>query len=275
LTELELVPSIAGITREYEKQSVSRAEIFPKWLQNPLVKATHFLYKYCDHESVQMSVVDCFVQTLFSSLGYNDGWLFTFPQFNLPLVYGNVQSLKRAKADLLVSDVLSFFCMSVVKDKILQSEMVSSEPQMVAEAIACSQSNARSKKRKLSAISAQANTGDEESHESSSAQEFTDDDGDIYGVRVNGFWWYFYVIPVSEALLTAMDSKCSPSATTTVHQCESKFDWRHQEDRLHIITVLDAMRQLLVAKAAASLQRRPFLSPSTKSITPSTVAAHT
>jgi hypothetical protein len=40
--------SIADINREYDKQSLSRTEEFPVWLQSPLVKATYFVYKYSD-----------------------------------------------------------------------------------------------------------------------------------------------------------------------------------------------------------------------------------
>jgi hypothetical protein len=66
----------------------------------------------------------------------------------------------------------------------------------------------RSKKRKLSETAAQTNIDDEETHEDSNPQEFSDDEGNIYGARVNGFWWGFYVIPVSEVLLSSMDSNC-------------------------------------------------------------------
>lgn len=273
----ELEPMNEDISNRFE--TVFRTEENSALLQMPLVKATYFVHKYSDHESV----VDCLVQTLFSRLGYNDGWLFTFPQFNLPLVYGDVQSSKvRAKADLLVLDVLSFFCMSVVEDKRLQAEVVNSEPQMVAEAIACSQSNVvRSKKRKLSETAAYTNLGDEKKHEASCKQELLDDDGNVYGVRVNGFWWYFYVIPVSDILLTSMNSKLSPAVPTTIYRCvhnqleEPIFNWRSKEDRKNIITILDAMRQCLVRKAAASLQRRPSLSPARKSVTKSSLVAHT
>jgi hypothetical protein len=75
-----------------------------------------------------------------------------------------------------------------------------------------------------------------------------------------------------------MDSKLSASVPTTIHRCvhsnqndDSKFNWRVKENRKTIITIIDAMRQCLVKKAAASLQQRPSLSPARKAITKSSV----
>jgi len=94
-------------------------------------KSTYLCTKYSYHESI----VDSFVILLLQRLGFYDGWLYPFPQLSLPLRYS------AATADFAIMHVLSFYCMAVVKDKCVNNDMVNSEPQLIAEAIAMSQAN--------------------------------------------------------------------------------------------------------------------------------------
>ena len=109
-----------------------------EWLQTPLVKATYLCTKYYDNESL----VDSFVNLLLERLGFYDGWLYPFPQLSLPLRYSAATPWRiTATADFAIMHVLLFYCMAVVKDKCVNNDMVNSEPQLIAEAIAMSQAN--------------------------------------------------------------------------------------------------------------------------------------
>jgi hypothetical protein len=215
-------------------------------LQHPLVKATYFVEKYSNQEAA----VDAFMQLLLSHLGYNDDWMFAFPQFDLSLSYGNVAGSFKAKADFTVMDVLSFYRMAVVEDKRLQDRVLNCEPQLVAEAIAEAQANINvSKKRKAE--------DDDHSSESAATLGSTNAEDPIYGVRLNGLAFYFYVIPVSKAILEAMSQSVRATRGTKVFRSQ-RLDWDKVEDRKDIITILDTIRGKLAVSGGTSARRDSF-----------------
>ena len=217
--------------------------------KNPLVKATWLVDKYADHESI----VDSFVHLLLDRLGFNDDWLYVFPQMNLPLKYGEIKAKTMAKADFVVMHVLSFFRMAVVEDKRQQDHMVNSEPQLIAEAIALSQANSESKSRKRPV--SEINTA------TSSSSDGTEDRDVLFGVRVNGLRFYFYVIPVSDAILKAMKTKRVAESETDVlclYDGGNYFDWGVAERRSVIIKVLDKVRSYMSTRGDGVQRRSSF-----------------
>ena len=136
---LEKMPSLQdleGLFVEAQNGREADSDITDPFLELPLVKATYFLKKYQDQESI----VDSFVSLLLEKLGFFDGWLYAFPQMKVPLLYGDA-TLKEATADFTILDVLSFYRMAVIEDKRLQDTIINSEPQLIAEAIALHQAN--------------------------------------------------------------------------------------------------------------------------------------
>jgi hypothetical protein len=232
-------------------------------MQSPLVKATYLCGKYSDHESI----VDSFVHHLLHRLGFNDDWLYAFPQLSLPLRYG-ATSTTMAKADFAILHILSFYRMAVVEDKRVGNDMVNSEPQLIAEAIAMSQAN-KVESRKRSRSASTESSVNESGHSSSSGHPSPSSstcsaalDGALFGVRVNGLKFYFYSIPVSDAVLTAMSNSCTSTAATTVSRLMYKnsacLDWAVYEQRTIIIRVLDAVRSYLSEKGSKSRRRDSF-----------------
>lgn len=256
IEELQNLPSLSALDELYSAAAASRkdnATFQDAFLELPLVKATHFVKKYQDQESI----VDSFMHLLLGKLGFFDGWTYAFPQMKVSLTYG--AGTKEATADFTVLDVLSFYRMAIIEDKRFQDHVVNSEPQLIAESIALHQANSGiSKKRRRSS----RGSSSAEICSSSSPVEVSDADGNIFGVRVNGLDFYFYLIPVSETVLTAMSAMFATTTDTTVFKLAKQnsttcsFDWTEKSDRKIIITMLDAFSNFIRHRGAIS-QRRP------------------
>jgi hypothetical protein len=207
IEELQTLPTLSALDEFYSVAAASRkddAAFQDAFLELPLVKATYFVKKYQDQESI----VDSFMHLLLGKLGFFDGWMYAFPQMKVSLTYGT-GVLKEATADFTVLDVLSIYRMAIIEDKRFQDHVLNSEPQLIAESIALHQANSgMSKKRRRSS----RGSSSAEVCSSSSPVEGSDADGNIFGVRVNGLDFYFYLIPVYDTVLTAMSVM---SATTT------------------------------------------------------------
>jgi hypothetical protein len=215
------------------------------FLEQPLVSATYFVKKYQDQESN----VDPFMHLLLKKLGFFDGWTYAFPQMKTILTFG--RGVKEATADFTVLDVLSFYRMAIIEDKRFQDPVLNSEPQLVAESIALHQANnGMSKKRRRSYAGSSSTAA---ACPSSYPIEGSDADGNIFGVRVNGLEFYFYIIPVSETVLTAMSVMSASTSDTTFFKLAKRsdsttcsFNWTEKSDRKIVITVLDAFSAVMI-----------------------------
>jgi hypothetical protein len=157
--------------------------------------------------------------------------------------------------------------MAIIEDKRFQDHIVNSEPQLIAESIALHQANSGISKKRRRSLRGSSSSADACS--SSSLVEGSDADGNIFGVRVNGLEFYFYLIPVSEAVITAM-SVMSASTTDTIvfklakrpNSTTCSFDWTDESDRKIIITMLDAFSTLIRHRGARSPRRPSGSAPS-------------
>jgi hypothetical protein len=128
--------------------------------------------------------------------------------------------------------------------------ILNSEPQLIAEAIAQAQINLKetSKKRSVETAFSQgdnSNTLDT-----------------IFGVRLHGLCFYFYIIPISSSILEAMKASQPASSQTTVRRLVqggnkmAKFDWMVKEERDVIITVLYAVSNCLHQRGMTAISYR-------------------
>jgi hypothetical protein len=69
---------------------------------------------------------------------------------------------------------------------------------------------------------------------------------DIFGVRVSGTFFYFYIIPVSTSVLTAMESMTATSVETKVIKVERSLNFLVDGDRETIINILCAMKTIIM-----------------------------
>jgi len=258
INKLSKMPS--NLSASFDKQEVNRSVENPD-LQIPLVKASYLVNKYMDQESI----VDSFMHLLLENLGFFEAWLYAFPQMKMPLMYG--ADKKWASADFTILDVLSFYRLAVVEDKRFQNQVLNSEPQLIAEAIALQQANSKmSKKRKKSISEARAaDVAAATENSSTMCSEIEDVEGNVFGVRLNGLTFFFYVIPLSNSVLSAMENKTRAREVTTVfrlQRCsECRFDWMKENDRIIIITMMDALQACASQRGAQSI-RRNSASPS-------------
>jgi len=191
-------------------------------MKHPLCKALFIMGKY----SYLESPVDSFVFQLLCHLGFNDNWLYIFPQLPLKL-----RSNKRSiisKADFTLMDIISFYRAVVVEDKKTdERDSSGAEAQLVAEAVSAQQANvvkdlSRPTKRSRSLP--------------------TSDDNTIMGIRVCGFYFTFYSIPYSQPLIDAVLNEVVASETTVVQRCRhAGYDFRNAGDRKVIVTLLDSL----------------------------------
>lgn len=175
------------------------------------------------------------------------GMLFPLPQLSLPLRYSKDRKPTIAKADFIILDLLSFYRMAVFEDKnaAADSDSEQSTSQLIAEAIAAQQYNLVQFDKGAFSPGAIMGVDDGKSCGVDS----------IFGVKVIGCKFFFYVIPISAAILKAMETMSRAEEITTVFQLESGFDFRFPPDREIIIYILDQMRQNIERKGIQSPRR--------------------
>lgn len=146
--------------------------------------------------------------------------LYPVPQADLLLKFKDTE--RSAIADFGIIDIVSFCRMALVVDKSLKNEMMNSEPQMLAaEAIAAHQLNIEEldsfasvrsdlEKNLLVQMIRRMKVIDSMGPPSSSDGI----DNKFYGVRVNGWTFSLYQVPISNAILTAMKTLVTKNETT-------------------------------------------------------------
>jgi hypothetical protein len=192
------------------------------YMKHPLCKALFIMDKYSHLESP----VDSFVFQLLCHLGFNDNWLYIFPQLPLKL-RSNKRSIT-SKPDFTLMDVISFYRAVVVEDKKTdERDWSGAEAQLVAEAVSAQQSNvvkehSRPSKRTRSPATSEENT--------------------IMGIRVCGFYFTFYRIPYSQPLIYSVLNEVVASDTTIVQRCQhTGYDFRDAGGREVIVSLLDSL----------------------------------
>lgn len=208
-----------------------------KTLTQPLRKCLFLISKYTSNEAL----VDSLVNLLFYELGFYSGMLYPVPQHSLPLQYGGDETAT-AKSDFNVIDVLSFCRMVVAEDKNQASIRVNSFPQLMAESISAVQRNMETStacKRKWEDLG--ESTGD----------------STMLGMRVNGTFFYFYNIEVSQNILSAMKLKTAAGTRTTMKMVGGSegLNLLDPAQREIIITILDAWRDDIEKKGRESVRR--------------------
>lgn len=231
LSSLDYTIIVKYPARYAEKDVVAKARADSE-LEHPIRKAIYLIDKYSSKESI----VDSFLQILLYEMGFYSGMLYAIPQIDLPLVFGSTKCT--ARADYGILDVASFYRMAVVEDKSKNNNVVNSEPQLLAEAIAAHQLNIQmdsgvGNKRSLNQTSMGADNPDD---------DVDDDSNIIYGVRVNGWNFFFYEIPITPQILSSMETQISTNEVTHVKKVE-KLDFLRPEERCGIITTLDMLRE--------------------------------
>jgi hypothetical protein len=147
--------------------------------------------------------------------------------------------VKWAIADYTILDIISFYRCCFCEDKSVKEVLVNCGPQIVAEGIALHQQNSRL----ANAVSSAVDSGSTATAGASAVPS------PIVGVRVSGFQFYFYSIPYSKAVLTAMQSKMHPlDPTEVVCYPQDGLNFLSQAQRPMIISLLDSLRTT-VAKA--------------------------
>ena len=191
-------------------------------MKHPLFKALFIMDKYSHLESP----VDSFVFQLLCHLGFNDNWLYIFPQ--LPLRLKSKKQSKISKPDFTLMDIISFYRAVVIEDKKSDDRDFSgAEAQLVAEAVSAQQSNVVK----------------DHSHPSKRSRSLpTPDENTIMGIRVCGFYFTFYRIPYSQPLINSVLNEVVASETTIVQRCRrSGYDFRNAGDRKVVVSLLDSL----------------------------------
>ena len=175
--------------------------------------------------------------------------LFPIPKLSLRLHYSRCEYVT-ARADFVILDLLSDCRMAVFEDKYTDSGRSDSTPQLIAEAIAAHQHNFR-KAHGMSDICFMLNER---------AKKYTFCDP-FFGVRVFGSKFQFFVIPVSAAIMKAMETRMRAEGPTTIFKLASKseLDFKIPSDRALIIKLLGQMPQNIEIKGAKSSQRNAMM----------------
>lgn len=217
-------------------------------LSDSIFKALYLLHKYPNQEPM----VDNFVYNLLYRMGFNDGFICVVPQLSMSLKFGNAADksyMRVAKADFVIQDILSFYKMCVIEDKSKAEERTDSEAQMIAEAIANFQQND---------IIVGGDTVETALEVANTSTDETLDE--LLGVRVNGCRFWFYNIPITKSIVTAMKNMRSvpDPIVTSVKKFggPSGLDFTDPEHRGMIIEILDKMKQIVQEEGAKSKRRR-------------------
>mmetsp|Transcript_9195 Transcript_9195/g.12702 ORF Transcript_9195/g.12702 Transcript_9195/m.12702 type:complete len:314 (+) Transcript_9195:213-1154(+) len=189
-------------------------------LKNPLCKALFVMGKYSHLDSL----VHSFVFQLLCLLGFNDDWLYISPQRPMQLRSKNRGII--ATPDFAIMDLVSLCRVIVFVDKRAdERETIDTEAELVAEALAAQQFNIVRQK------------------DPSLTSSIDSDDKAIFGVRVRGYCFTFYRIPLSHSVFRSIHKEIIATEVTIVHRCSRHlgFDFRVPEDRKIIIATLDAL----------------------------------
>lgn len=201
--------------------------------EDSLAKVILMVGKYRTVEAL----VDLFVCFLLLRLGYYKGRLFAFPQFPHSIHFGTETC--DAVPDFTIMDIRSFYRAFIFEEKSDASTRPDSsvEAQVIAEAIAVFQSSAIQ--------GGITNTTDaSQLLQSSSSSAFVPKENVILGVKVRGTVFTFYSIPISNQILNALNTCRAASMPTTVTRY-GNLDYRIEEQRDIIITVLDMYKQMI------------------------------
>lgn len=261
---------------DLERQTQSSHKEVDVRFQRPLWKAVYFSDKHMHHDPL----VDSFVFLLLQQMGFLSEYLFPIFHWRLSkqLPFGTHRAeFEDAVADLVVTDIATGSCrMCVMEDKNVGCERPSTEPQLVAAAIAMQHNNTTSKEHqpgtfvssRKHAQSAEVTAAEElgprqkQIHNtfaghvampSAAAMESApevactatcdpaDPEEPVVGIRVNGFIFQFYVIHVSSAVLQAMQSKRAAAPWATPILKSKQFNFLRTEERKIILMFLDVV----------------------------------
>ncbi len=235
----DLIQQLAGLTLDelIDYPRIILDADAPEKFFLPIYKAIYLTHKYKDHESA----VDCLLGHLLSALGFNKGRLFSFPQLRVPLRFGDdAAEDKFAIADFTILDIVSFYRTCFCEDKSVKQELKDCGPQIVAEGMALHQLNSHYST----------------AHVAVAASDPTILPSPLVGVRVSGFLFYFYSIPYSDAVLTAMRTREVPEEPTEVtYYPADGLNFLAVTDRCAIISLLDMLQSSVAQSGTASIRR--------------------
>jgi len=216
-----------------------------KMLQHPICKALFAARKYVTHESF----VDDFVKHLLHEMGFNEGMLYIAPQMRIKLTFGAVE--KMATADVTVIDMLTYARIAVIEDKNWDEmqKNTDSTPQLVAETIAITQLN-----EILAGFKRDA-SGSLKTASSSNSQSKLNT---VYGIRVTGSVFHFYVINVSTNILVALENQTCATSNTTMYRYKSEMglDFMLKKDRNEIVLMLSLLQEIALSTGESTPRRR-------------------
>lgn len=212
-------------------------------LREPIVKYAYLMNKYTHIEAA----VDSFVLRVLIALGFEDGFLVSFPQLRLDLRFG--ETVRESIADYTIFDVISFFRMVVMEDKNVKEGKKNSVPQMFGQAVAAHATNKPKADQDGPARKAARLTT-----KPAAEPESEPDTIPMLGVRVNGNHFFFYAITITEQIVAAMDSCTVPTKATVMYRLgdENGLNFLKAEDREVIVRVLSLMQERITFLGAES-----------------------
>eukprot|EP00597_Dinobryon_sp_UTEXLB2267_P003182 CAMPEP_0170073738 /NCGR_PEP_ID=MMETSP0019_2-20121128/11129_1 /TAXON_ID=98059 /ORGANISM="Dinobryon sp., Strain UTEXLB2267" /LENGTH=437 /DNA_ID=CAMNT_0010283515 /DNA_START=55 /DNA_END=1368 /DNA_ORIENTATION=- len=220
-----------------------------KMLQHPICKALSAARRYATHE-----FFDDFVKHLLHEMGFNAGMLYVAPQMRIKLSFGSVE--KVATADVTVIDMLTSARIVLVEDRYWDETKkdTDSTPQQVAEAIAVAQRNGSLAGFKRDASGSLKNTSSSISQSNLNA---------VYGIRVRGSMFHFYVINVSTEILDALENQTCATSNTTMYRYKSEMglDFMLKEDRNEIILMLSLLQEVALSTGELTPRRSLRVGP--------------
>ena len=237
--------SIIGEFVQYKEKKNENITRFDSLKINKIIKVLCLSSKYPNTESL----VNLFMTFLFDALGYYSDRLFAFPEFKHKIVFGNSDkiNIKEAKPDFTIMDVFSYLRMVVVEDKSEENPdgETKVEAQLIAEAIAIYQANQSIDRSSLK-------------RKNLDSDNDNDNNNSVFGVKVKGLTLQFFVIPISNQIISAMNTLI-PSEQKTYVKKYGPFNFKIKSDRYTIIEMLDCFRQIVVVQGEKSIRRNSGL----------------
>ena len=227
------------------KNSIEANPSPDEMMAHPISKDIFMIHNYRNHESY----VDSLLQHLFLSLGYFDDYMYVCPQFKLELMFGEI--VRDAIPDFVICNLNSCYKVACVVDKSDENGYkISSEPQLIAQAIALSQTNVHKELNNNQQL--------DEQLQPNKKSKFNGDP--IYGIRVNGTTFYFYNIPIADSVLQSMKSLEPATNPTEVLRFgkmnTTGLDFFIAQERVLIIDALDCLCQNIKIVFQNNLIRR-------------------